>query len=368
MGRVFKKNDGTWGIRYDLPESTRENRKQKQISGFKSEREAKKALTKIEAKILNGTYFTDNKITVEQMLDIWMKDHVRLNLAPKTILFYENYVDVYLKPYLGYIKLSELKPNHITAFYSTLTKEGKSQGILNKCHRTLRACLYSAYNWEYTDKKVIDKVKAPNLERKIHSFWDEDTIKQGIKYFENHAIEFHVIVALNLGLRQGEICGLMEKDIDFKNKTLTITRSLQKVKGEINIKKPKTESSKRILPLSDYMITIFRNRSRWIKKNILFFGEDYNKKWTGFFSVTEKGDIIDDQKVCGYFRRALKKSNLPKVTFHDLRHSCASWLLFKGASMKDIQEILGHSNMSTTADIYSHVTLDKKREFLNKLN
>lgn len=369
MGSIIKRQKG-WGIKYDLPESTREDRKQKTISGFKTKRDAEKTLAQIEAKIATGNYFTTNNMTVGQMLDMWMTDHVELTLAPKTILFYKNYIDIYLKKYLGDIKLHDLKANHVTSFYNKLKKDNKSNGVINKCHKTLRAALYQAYRWEYTDKKIMDKVTPPRVDKVLPSFWDEKEIKLGLEYFKEHALLFHIKVALNLGLRQGEVCGLKEDDIDYENKTITISRVIQFVNNEVITKSPKTESSNRILPLSHYMINEFQQRSEWIQDNMTFMKDKYNTDWFGYFSVDETGNIIHDRKVSSRFRKAMnrKDCDLKKITFHDLRHSCASWLLFKGAGMKDIQEILGHSSMRTTSDIYSHVTLGQKRDFLNKLN
>jgi len=367
MGSVFQKSPNNWAFRYELPGTTQAKRKQKYLSGFPTKKEAEKVLAQINAKLARGEYSTTSNITVAELLDIWLSDHVATELAPKSQVFYDNYVRLYLKPNLGHYKLTELKPNHITSFYSDLFKDGKSADLVNKCHRTLRAALYQAYRWEYTDKKIIDRVKAPAVSRPAPTFWDEYEITEGIKYFSGHSIEFHVIVALNLGLRQGEICGLKEEDINYKNKTIQIRRVVQLINGTVITKPPKTKKSMRLLPLSDSMIKVFKERSKWIRENRLFFGAAYNKDWLGFFSVDNNGDIIHDRYVCNRFRGMMKRCSLPKVTFHDLRHSCASWLLHKGATIKDIQEILGHTNMSTTSDIYSHVVMDTKRELMNKL-
>jgi integrase len=215
----------------------------------------------------------------------------------------------------------------------------------------------------------MDKVVCPNYIKKQPSFWDLKEAKEGIKFFNTTAIGFHVAVALNLGLRLGEVCGLKECDIDYNKKVLNIARAVQrnrKVKTIVKI--PKTETSIRTLPLPDDMIKLFKARSKWIKLNMLQFGAAYSHEWDGFFSVDELGVILHDQSVGSRYRRLIKKSDLRKITFHDLRHSCASLLLDSGVDMKTIQEILGHADFSTTANIYSHVTNSKKLDALNNIN
>lgn len=369
MGSVSKnKRTGEYLIRYDAPGSTKENRKQKQITGFKKESEARQALIKIEASILTGTYVNVSSMTVSEMLDTWMKDHVRASLAPKTYLFYENYVEVYLKPNLGHYKVKDIRANNIIAFYKSLEDSGKTKGVIGKCHVALRSAFYQAYKWDLIDNKIMDKVSKPKSDPVTHDFWEYEDIQKGLLYFKGHPIEFHVNMALNLGLRQGEVCALKESDIDFKAKVLKVSRAIQIVNKEVVVKVPKTQSSNRELPLSDSIVKLLKQRIKWIKENQLYAGPAYNNEWNGYLSVDELGNILCDQRVSGYFRRAIKKSDLKKITFHDLRHSCASYLLSCGVSLKDIQEILGHSDFSTTANIYAHVTLDNKRKALNQIN
>jgi len=181
---------------------------------------------------------------------------------------------------------------------------------------------------------------------------------------------------------------LREVDIDYTNKTLFVQQAIQRVKnaeeykdmsgviavnGNVVTKDVKNDSSNRVIPLTDEMVSVFRKRSLWIKECKVRYGSKYDHDWDGYFSVNEFGRIMDDKYVCDSFRsyreRVLEKhKDIDRVTFHDLRHSCASWLLFKGVPMKVIQEILGHSSMTVTSDVYTHVSVDKKREALEKLH
>lgn len=384
MGSVFQnKKTKEWSIRYDLPGSTRTQRKQKQITGFRTEKEAGDNLILIEAKIIKGEYTIDNGMTVSDMLDMWIEDHVMANLKPKTYLFYKNYVDIYLKPNLGQLKLSKIKPTDIATFYKKMKDDKKTNGVINKCHVTLRSAFYQAFKWDLIERKIMDKVTAPKLEKVTPSYWDSEMIEIGLKEFKSTSIYFHVFVAVNMGLREGEICGIREIDIDLTRKTLHVNQAVQRIKnaklyadmtgvkeikGDIVVKDTKNESSDRVLPLTKEMVQFFKSHIQQTKKNKLLFGEDYNKDWEGYLSVDPDGSLIDDICVSKRFKGLIvRRPHLQKVTFHDLRHTCASWLLDRGVDLKTIQTILGHSVLSTTADIYAHVKIDKKREAFEKL-
>ena len=372
MGQVFKnEKNGTWTIRYDLPNSTREKRKLKQIGGFSKKKEAEEALKQLESKVITGDYVSESSLTLEKMLEIWMRDHVRLKLQPKTILFYQRYIDEYIVPELGKMRLSDIKENHIDAFYSKLKRK---PDIANKCHDTLRACMNKAWKWKYINrnKNFMDFVDEPKIIRRKRDTLNEEEIKTVLSEFSTHSVHWHVLLALNLGLREGEICGLKESDINYKKKEISILRVVQRV-ADKSQKIPKNESSIRTLPLPEHMEPIFRQRSKWISANKLMLGPRYNHEWDGFLSVDYKGDIIDDEKLCSRYRDKYKRimklyPDITRVTFHDLRHSCASLLLKNGATMKEVQEILGHKNMSTTSDIYAHVDMDSKKGALERVS
>lgn len=364
MGSVIKLK-ASYAIRFDIQGSTKEKRKQKQIGGFKTQREAKKALLEIENKVNKNTYILE-EIKLNDFFNIWLSDHVS-KLSPKTQVYYEGLFKNYIEPYFEGLYIQDLKPNVINKFYDHLRKHA-TDDIAFKSHKTLRACLNIAYKWNYIETKIMDKVTPPSEPPANRNFWDDETIKKALLLLKDSKVYFHIYLALNLGLRLGETCALTTQDIDFNKKTITVNKTLQYVKKQIVIKNTKTISSKRVLPLTDNNLKFIQDHINNIKKDKLYNGNVYNYEYNNFLSVFNNGDIQSDSYVTKRFKKDLIKTDLPVIKFHDLRHSCASWLIHNDVDLKTVQEILGHSDFSTTANIYAHVTQSKKLEAFKKLN
>lgn len=364
MGYVIKTKKA-YAIRFDMLVNGK--RKQKQIGGFSSPKEAKDALIEVQSKINNNRYTLDN-VSVGQIFEIWFRDYVDIQLAPKTKLYYHGLYSNYIKPSLEFINLRDIRANTIEKFYYSIERKGASKDIVYKCHKTLRACLNKAYKWDYIDTKIMDKVTSPKEPKASIDFWETDTIKRALELTVNSKVHYHICVSLYLGLRLGEVCAIEQSDINFNKRFLRVNKTLQYIKGKVIIKEPKTESSKREIPLSDTMIDVFKNRIKYTKENQLFMGQKYNHKYINYLSVFENGDIMTDSYVTKRFKKDIEKLDLPLIRFHDLRHSCASWLIANDVNLKIVQEILGHAEYSTTANIYAHASRENKKQALDKLS
>lgn len=250
--------------------------------------------------------------------------------------------------------------------------------------KPLRAALNFAVKWDYIDLNPIQKATPPKLVKTKLNFWDPAQIVMATERLNGQTITFHMKMALLLGLRQGEICALRESDFDFKQHTLTVNHTLQYLNKEILLKAPKTDKSIRTIPLSFEVEQLVLEQIRLIKENRVLYGPKYNSDWLGHLSVFETGDIITDAYVSKKWTKLMGSINtdsvsgkehapgsdlfLPPIRFHDLRHSCASWLLFNGIDLKRIQEILGHSSFSVTSDTYAHLTSNQLRDGLSSLS
>ena len=172
----------------------------------------------------------------------------------------------------------------------------------------------------------------------------------------NDPIHIVIFLAAYYGLRRSEVLGLKWSAVDFENKTVSISHKVvQNDKGVVGMDVMKTKSSYRTLPLIpqvEQALLAEREKQEQMKK---VMRSAYSKEYTDYVCVDALGKIYDPDFVTGHFGQLLKKHNLKKIRFHDLRHSCASVLLAQGVPMKQIQEWLGHSDMSTTANIYSHL-------------
>lgn len=386
MGSVIKRGK-KFAIRYDLPGSTREDRKQKYISGFSSRPEAKRALEEIEAKISLGLIKKEFLTTVNDVVDRWYHEHVIIKLAPTSIDFYENYINNYIKEKIGQKLLHDLKTGTFTQFYNGLIKEGASNSTIDKLHRTLRAAFYYCYNQEYISTRYIDRVKVEKYHAKElidrENYWSPEIIARAFPLLVDSPIYFHAFLALNLALRAEETAALHINDLYFEKGYITVRHAVKRIYGKEEIegryirklnhntilKYTKGEKT-RILPMTQTVKSYLKQYLADLAQQIVLKG--YNHQYDGFLSVKDDGELISERQVSKRWAIDMKRlmeidSNIPKITFHGLRHSCASYLAYKGVDMKTIQEILGHSDITITSEIYTHLDLKKKLEALEKL-
>lgn len=387
MGSVIKRGK-KYAIRYDLPGSTRENRKQKFISGFPSSKEAKKALEVIEAKMALDLISNDDLKTIGEVVSTWFDEAVSGELGPRTIIYYRNHINNYVNGHIDHYKLDTLKVGKITSYFKRLKNNGTSDITIFKVRNTLRAAFYYCYSQEYISDKFMDRVKvkaySPKQLADSENYWTPDEITKASQLLTASSIYFQMQLSLNLALRSEEVAALRVSDLDFKNKIISIRHAMchildkSDIDGEyieiVDLEKkillvmPKGKKVLK-LPMTDKVRVLLLKRLSDINNNKL--QTNYNHKYDGFLSVENDGDIITERRISDRWsstiRRKLKKADMNYITFHGLRHSCASWLAFNGVDIKTIQTILGHADISTTSEIYTHINLDQKLEALNKL-
>lgn len=370
MGSVYKQKSGKYAIRFDIPDDGGK-RKQKQVGGFSRKKEAENELKKIESEILSGNFFSQSDVSVCGFMEIWLNNHVRLNLAPATIEFYSGLFDRRVKEYFKNVRLSDLKPSHIDGFYGYLKKNTNlCNNSICHYHRMLRAALNMAVKWGYIQISPMIRATAPKHDKIEMKYWNEDEILAAVKLFKGSVIEWHVKMALLTGLREGEIAAININNVDYKNGTFMISETAQRINGHgVIFKAPKTEKSKSLMPLTAETERLIRQRELYVKLNKLRLGDKYNYDYDGYLSVHPDGSFFEPRYVWKKFHEVLlSQDQVPVIRFHDLRHSCATWLLSQGVDLKTIQEILRHADFSTTANTYSHVSTDAKKNALDKIN
>ena len=386
---IYQAKNGLWAIRYELPGSTQQKRLKKQITGFATEADAKAAHDKIDAQKMLGLYKTFAVDTVSDVLDKWHDEHVLETCRHDSILFYENYIKI-IKKDIGKYDVSAIRLGHIQSFYKGLAKKGQSQSNIKKVHTTLRAAFYYCYSMEYIPEKFMDKVKLSTYTDVIsrpnkQKHWNYEEISTYLPMLKDSPIYFNIHMALYLGLRAEETAGIHISDIDFDNGTITIRHAMKKAYRKVIMGKKivkvfdantiltLTKNTKQnVLPLTTELISFLHTHIRWIKEMRLKYGNKYNNTFDGYLSVFPNGNIIADKRVTGRFSTDMDRiiKGNPKathITFHGLRHSCASWLITKGVDLITVQEILNHSDIKITS-IYTHSDLTRKQNALKSLN
>ncbi len=285
---------------------------------------------------------------------------VKPTIAITTYSSYSNMVKSVIAPYFRErgITLSQLRPTDIQTFYMEQLKRVKPNSVIHY-HANIHKALKYAVKIDLLNSNPADKVERPKKNPFVGSFYDSDEMAKLFDAAKGSRIEIPILLSAFYGLRRSEVLGLKWSAIDFQNNTITIKHTVTScnLNGkhvQIAQDTTKTKSSRRTLPL----VPVFREKLLEVKayqeECRRLCGKCYNKQYLGYICVDEMGDLISPHYLTSAFPKLLEKNGLRRIRFHDLRHSCASLLLANGAQMKDIQEWLGHSDFSTTANIYAH--------------
>ena len=231
-GTVRQRKDGTWEGRYTVGRDPGTGKQlQKSVYG-KTQKEVRQRLQQITTAIDDGTYTEPSKLTVGQWLDLWHRDYLG-GVKQATVAHYGSHIETHLKPALGAIRLTDLRPHQIQALYNRLLKspdnpDGLSAKSIKNLHGVLHRALKQAVMVGYLRRNPADACILPRAEKREVSFLEEDGIKALLKAIEGHRFERVYRVDLFTGLRQGEILGLTWDCVDFDNGVLTINKQLQK--------------------------------------------------------------------------------------------------------------------------------------------
>ena len=283
-----------------------------------------------------------------------------------TYASYQGIIQSVIDPYFRQkgIRLIDLKATDIQEFYTKQLERVSANSVLHY-HANIHKALKYAVKVDLIPTNPADKVERPKKKEFQGNFYSADEINDLLKIVHGTKLEIPVLLGAFYGLRRSEILGLKWDAINFESNTLEVRHILTQAylnKKEVLVRadRAKTKSSLRTLPL----IPQVRDRLLEIKGQQETYrrlcGRSYKKEYLGYLCVDEVGNIIRPNYVTETFPKFLVENGLRRIRFHDLRHSCASLLLDNGVPMKQIQEWLGHSDFSTTANIYLHLEYKSK--------
>lgn len=291
---------------------------------------------------------------------------VKPTIAITTYSSYSNMVKGIIVPYFKErgIMLRQLRPTDIQAFYMEQLKRVKANSVIHY-HANIHKALKYAVKIDLLDSNPADKVERPKKNPFMGSFYDSDEVEKLFEAAKGTLLEIPVFLGAFYGLRRSEVLGLKWNAIDFQSNTITVKHTVTSCNLDgkhIQVAQDttKTKSSLRVLPL----VPAFREKllelRDYQKECKRLCGKCYNKQYQEYICVDEMGKLISPHYLTSAFPKLLEKNGLRRIRFHDLRHSCASLLLANGVPMKQIQEWLGHSDFSTTANVYAHLDYNSK--------
>ncbi len=291
---------------------------------------------------------------------------VKSSIAVTTYASYSNMVKRVIVPYFKErnLTLQELTAKHIQDFYLKELERVSASSVIHY-HANIHKALKYAVKLDLIPTNPADKIERPKKERFVASFYDADEVNKLFNISKGTKLELPILFGAFYGMRRSEALGVKWDAIDFEKNTITVKHTVTCVdldgeKRIIAADRTKNKSSMRTLPLVPFVKERLLQLQDEQKENRRLCGRSYIKDYTGYVCVNEIGDLIKPNYVSEQFPKLLEAHGLRRVRFHDLRHSCASLLLANGVPMKQIQEWLGHSDFSTTANIYAHLDYSSK--------
>lgn len=362
-----------YGIRRTPSQSTglpvKGNKKRAEDLLQRARQEKEDELNERKQATFSGATVAPNNIRFTAFLKDWLK-MMRPSIEATTYAAYEKAVLNKIIPYFDKrhpkILLGEVTPKHIQDYYTyELDVCGVSANTVIHRHANLRKALQYAYQTGLIESNPADKVQKPRKDRFEADPYKKSELDALFKAVKGSNLELGVILAAFYGLRRSEICGLKWDAIDFHRKTITIRHTVTQVKVGDEMKliqkdRTKTKSSHRTLPLVkpfENLLLAIRDKQ---DANRRICGNCYCRDYLDYVYVNEMGELIKPNYLTQAFPDFLERHGLRRIRFHDLRHSCASLLYANGVALKDIQEWLGHSDISTTSNIYTHLDYSSK--------
>ena len=368
-GSIYKQRDNLWAA--SITVDSAQGRKRKYFYG-KTRKEVQEKLAAAAHDRQQGTIVTAPNQTLEQFLADWLENTQRRSVKPRTYERYEEVVRLHIVPVLGKHQLQKLTPQHLRSFYTKKQDEGLSPTTVTHFHNVLHKALKDAMRWGLVARNVCELVSPPRKVRFEIQPLTLDQVHSLLDAAKGHYMEAIFNLALATGMRRGELMGLKWQDIDFAKGTLQVRRILSRVPSKLPGKgyveaEPKTQKSRRSLVIAPFALEALkqhriRQLEAKLKAGAVWEDHDYVFCTSIGTHLNPTRDILDQLKIL------LKKAGLPDIRFHDLRHSAATLLLSAGVHPKVVQEILGHSQISMTLDVYSHVLPTMQLEAINKLN
>lgn len=327
-----------------------------------NKRRAEVALTELLVQYQGYEAIEPMMLLLSQHIAQWLEAN-RPNIAVTTYDQYCNILNNHIRPYFDPrgITVSKLTAGDLEDYYAFKIAGGLSPNSVIKHHAVIRTALQWAVKHRYIRENVADFAEKPSHVR-YHGAepYTIQEIAALLQATADEPIAVPIFLASFYGLRRSEVLGLRWSSIDFQNGVFSISTTVVREKhgdqivAVVRDQTTKTESSMRTLPLCPYTYQYFSNLRQYQLYQQELCGNCYDTRYTDFLCVDQMGTLLQPDYITQKFQQILAKYGLRRIRFHDLRHSCATIMLYLGYTLKDIQTWLGHSNYNFTADTYIH--------------
>ncbi len=372
-GSVFRRRDGLWCGSITVGYTEHGRRRRRAVYG-KTKGEVLAKLTRLQHAAFTGTLGDSQRLTVAVFLERWLEDAARPAVQATTHRRYSEVVRLHVAPHIGGAVLSRLTPAHVQGMLTAMEKGGASARVRQMTFNILHRALGQALRWGMVPRNVCDAVVRPRVPRPTMRTLDAAQVRLLLAEAKGDRLEALYVLAVSTGMRQGELLGLQWEDIDLDRGTVQIRHQLHELAGQHALVEPKTAKSRRRVDLPALAVVALMEHRERMRTQGFSVGEGY------VFTDTKGGPLRKSNLLRRSFvplldlrntREALRTQDvaedalpkpLPRIRFHDLRHTAATLHLASGTHPKVVQEMLGHSTISMTLDTYSHTVPSMQRE------
>lgn len=331
--------------------------------------------------IRNEKVKPNSSIVFYDFVKIWIKEYAEKNVKASTLYGYRCSLNAYILPVFKDYKMNEIKSFHLDKFYNQLSErnkkynsiDGKSKKLssttIQKQHRLLSLIFNTAIKWEFLESNPCLKVVKPPTNASVEmGFYDEKEIKEIFKLLEYEPKEFKlaIIMLITGGFRRAELMGLHWDDVDFDDRTISIKRNLLNLRGK-GIVEDTTKTLKSVrnvaMPLDvfEQLKSLKEEQNRQKRIGVYSIASPYVFK-------SSTGNHLNPDTISSQWKRFIKKNKIRSIRLHDLRHTCATFLISNGIPIATVSKKLGHSNIYTTLNTYTHSVNDDEKTTIDLID
>lgn len=358
-GHIRERSPGKWAIVLDVPDPETGKRRRKWHTFHGTKRQAQVECARLVSELNGGVYIEPDKTTVSEFLKRWLV-HVKPSVSNKTHERYTELCELNIKPLLGDVILNKLKTERIDNALSIALVSGRVDGkgglsptTVRHIRRVLVMALGQAVTWELLPRNPATTSKAPKLVKKPMKAFDANQTAMLLQAVEGKRLHMPVLLAVMCGMRRGEIAALRWKHVDFEGSRIFVIESAEQTNKETRYKEPKSGKG-RVVDLPASVTKALQTHRAKQAENLLLLGIRLNDD--SFIVADHEGKPLQPRSLTDAWQDLIKSNpELPRIRFHDLRHTHATQLLAAGVHPKIASERLGHSTIGITLDLYSHV-------------
>ena len=362
-GTLHKRSDGRWSAQIYVTDATG-HRGRRTLYGTtrKEVEDQREALLEAQAR---NEPIAPAHLTVEIYLQEWLETIVQPRVRATTFASYQRYVDKYLVPDLGHTRLGALSARQIRVYLESLRQRGTGDRTIQYVHATLRAALEDAMREELIPKNVAKLVRVRRPVQREARPLSIDEVRQLFAYHHDDKLLPMLVVFALLGLRLSEVLGLRWSEVDLDRGSLRVVRGVQRVNGKLIELPPKTERSRRTIPLPAIVMDVLKQHRKQQDSDRAELAETWPA--TDYIFASSVGTAMDPRNCTRVVQRACRNAGVRVVRLHEFRHGCISVLLELGVPPRTAMEIVGHTTLEMTMNVYGHVNLDSKRHAMDQM-